>query len=69
MKEIYENVSKCITDMNLLLDKLVGLVTDVAPVMCGEKNGLVGRMWLQMQQENCSDKLIAYHCFIHQETL
>lgn len=54
--------------MKLPWDKLVGLTTDGAPVLCGEKSGLVSRMRVKMQ-ENCTGELTAYHCIIHQETL
>lgn len=37
--------------------------------MCGDKIGLVGRMQLKMQKENCTGELTAYHCIINQETL
>ena len=46
--EIFE-VSKCVTEMKLLWDKPVGLTTDCAPVMCGQKRELVGRVWEEMQ--------------------
>lgn len=66
-KDIFENVSKY--NMKLPWDKLVGLTTDGAPAMCGETSGLVGRMRVKMQEENCAAELTAYHCIIHQETL
>ncbi len=68
-KDIFENVFQSVTDMKLPWDKLVGLTTHGAPAMCGEKSGLVGRMQLKMQKENCTYELTAYHCIIHQETL
>jgi hypothetical protein len=67
-KDIFDNVCQSLTNMNLPWDKLVGLTTDGAPAMCGEKSGLVGRMRLKMQ-ENCTGELIAYHCIIHQGSL
>ncbi|KAM3850917.1 general transcription factor II-I repeat domain-containing protein 2A-like [Vipera latastei] len=68
-KDIFEAVSKSIHDMKLPWDKLIGLTTDGAPSMCGEKSGLVGRMRDKMKSENCTGELTAYHCIIHQETL
>ena len=67
-KDILENVYQSVTNMKLLLDKLIGLTTDGAPAMCGEKNGLVGRMRVKMQEENCTGELKAYRCIIHKET-
>lgn len=41
-KDIFEEVSKCVNELKLPWDKLTGLTTDGAPVIRGEKNGLVG---------------------------
>ncbi|KAK0133129.1 General transcription factor II-I repeat domain-containing protein 2 [Merluccius polli] len=68
-KEIFEEVSKCVTEMKLTWDKLVGLTTDGAPAMCGQKSGLVGRVRKKMWEENCAGELTVYHCIIHQEAL
>ena len=59
-KEIFEEVSKCVTETKLPWDKLVGLMTDGAPAMCGQKSGLVGRIWEKMQ-ENHAGELTVYH--------
>ncbi|XP_058025772.1 general transcription factor II-I repeat domain-containing protein 2-like [Ahaetulla prasina] len=68
-KDVFEAVSKCVNDMKLPWDKLTGLTTDGAPLMCGEESGLVGRMREKMKSENCIGELIVYHSIIHQETL
>ncbi|XP_072239317.1 general transcription factor II-I repeat domain-containing protein 2-like [Leuresthes tenuis] len=68
-KDIFENVCQSVTDMKLPWDKLIGLTTDGAPAMCSAKSGLVGRMRVKMQEENCTGELTAYHCIIHQEAL
>uniref|UniRef100_A0A3B4FQX6 DUF4371 domain-containing protein n=1 Tax=Pundamilia nyererei TaxID=303518 RepID=A0A3B4FQX6_9CICH len=68
-KDIFLNVCQSVADMKLPWDKLVGLTTDGAQVLCGEKSGLVGRMRVKMQEENCTDELTAYHCITHQERL
>ncbi|XP_042286459.1 general transcription factor II-I repeat domain-containing protein 2-like [Thunnus maccoyii] len=39
-------------------DKLVGLTTDGAPAICGQKSGLVGRVWEKMREENCADPTV-----------
>ena len=39
-KDLFEEVSKCINEMGLPWDKLVGLTTDGVPAMCVKKNGL-----------------------------
>ena len=67
-KEIFEEVSKCVTEMRLPWDKLVGLMTDGATAMCGQKTGLVDRIREKMR-ENHAGELTVYHCIIHQESL
>ncbi|XP_069777943.1 general transcription factor II-I repeat domain-containing protein 2A-like [Narcine bancroftii] len=67
-KEIFEEVSKCLNEMMLPWDKLVGLTTDGAPAMHGQKNGLVGRIREKMW-ENHAGELTVYHCIIHEEVL
>ncbi|KAL6480985.1 hypothetical protein MHYP_G00090650 [Metynnis hypsauchen] len=68
-KEIFEEVSKCVTEMKLPWNKLVGLNTDDAPAMCGRRSGLVSRVREKMREENCAGELTVYHCIIHQEAL
>ena len=58
-KDIFKEVSKCITEMSLPWNKLVGLTTDSAP------KELIGR---QSLEEDASE-LAVYHCIIHQEAL
>ena len=67
-KDLFEEVSKCINEMGLPWDKLVGLTTDGVPAMCGKKNGLVGRIREKMREDNAGE-LTAYHCIKHQESL
>ncbi|XP_027132797.1 general transcription factor II-I repeat domain-containing protein 2-like [Larimichthys crocea] len=67
-KDIFEEVSKCVDEMKLPWDKLVGLTTDGAPAMCGQKSGLVGRMREKMREKQAGE-LTVYHCIIHQEAL
>ena len=67
-KDIFENVCQSLTHMKLPLDKLIGLTTNGVPMICSEKSGLVGRMRVKMQEENCTGELKVYHCIRHQET-
>ena len=60
---------KCVTEINLPWDKLVGLTTDGATAMSGKKNGLVGWICEKMREEICAGELSVYHCIIHQESL
>lgn len=68
-KEVFEEVSNCVTEIKLPWDKLVGLMTDGAPAMCSKKSGRVGRVHEQMRVENCAGELTVYHCIIRQESL
>lgn len=68
-KDLFEEVCKCVNDMGLPWDELVGLMTDGAPAMCGQKNGLVSRIQEKMREVNSAGELTVYHCIIHQESL
>ncbi|KAI3353881.1 hypothetical protein L3Q82_005096 [Scortum barcoo] len=67
--DLYEEVSKCVNEMELPWENLVGLTTEGAPAMCGHKSGLVAKIREKMQKENVTRELTAYHCIIHQESL
>ncbi|XP_062422358.1 general transcription factor II-I repeat domain-containing protein 2-like [Pungitius pungitius] len=67
--DLYEEVSRCVNEMELPWEKLVGLTTDRAPAMCGHRSGLVAKIREKMQEENATGELTAYHCIIHQEAL
>ncbi|KAL3992366.1 KRAB domain-containing zinc finger protein [Sarotherodon galilaeus] len=68
-QDLYEEVSRCVNEMGLPWQKLVGLTTDGAPAMCGHRSGLVTRIRERMRGENVTEELTAYHCIIHQESL
>uniref|UniRef100_A0A0L8FTL2 Uncharacterized protein n=1 Tax=Octopus bimaculoides TaxID=37653 RepID=A0A0L8FTL2_OCTBM len=68
-KDHFEKICQSVTNMKLPWDKLVELTTDRAPAMCGEKSGLVCRILLKMQEENCAGELTTYLCIKHQEIL
>ena len=68
-KDLFDEVCKCVNEMGLPWDKLVGLTTDGVPAMCSQKNGLVGRIREKMLEVNGAGELTAYHCIIHQESL
>lgn len=64
-QDLYAEVSRCVTDMGLTWEKLMGLTTDGAPAMCGHRSGLVARMRERMQEKNVTGELTAFHCIIH----
>ena len=68
-QDLYEEVSRCVNEMGLPWEKLVGLTTDGAPAMRGQRSGLVARIRERMREENVTGELTAYHCIIHQESL
>ncbi|KAL7837466.1 hypothetical protein SRHO_G00271770 [Serrasalmus rhombeus] len=68
-QDLYEEVSRCVNEMGLPWEKLVGLTTDGAPAMCVHSSGLVARMQERMREENVTDELTAYHYIIHQDSL
>lgn len=60
---IFNEISKLLATKNVSIDNIVSVVTDGAPAMISEKEGLVGRM----KQINSS--IIPYHCIIHNTVL
>ena len=64
--DILKSIIKWISEMNLDLSKLIGVTTDGAPAMIGEKKGFVS---LLQEHIGTDHKLIKLHCIIHQDAL
>lgn len=61
-RDLYEEVSRGVNDMELSWEKLVGLTAVGAPAMCGHRSGLVAKIREKMQEENAtSESLPLYH--------
>jgi hypothetical protein len=66
--DIFNELIDLLTINKIDLTKLVSITTDGAPSMVGKYNGLVAHMSNKLK-EVCDQKLINYHCIIHQEAL
>jgi hypothetical protein len=66
--DIFNELIDLLTVNEIDLTKLVSITTDGAPSMVGKYNGLVAHM-SNILKEVCDQKLINYHCIIHQEAL
>ena len=64
--DIFERVRKWTTETNLDLSKLIGVTTDGAPAMTGEKMGFVALLQKPIGNEQ---QLYRLHCIIHQDQL
>lgn len=67
--DIFEAVIKMISEMNLDISKLVGIATDGAPAMAGNKKGFIALLQEHMGNLGIAQKLVRIHCIIHQEAL
>jgi hypothetical protein len=66
--DIFNELIDLLTINKIDLTKLVSITTDGAPSMIGKYNGIVAHMSNKLK-EVCDQKLINYHCIIHQEAL
>lgn len=67
--DIFEVVINMISKMNLDISKLIGITTDGAPAMVGNKKGFVSLLQEHLENFGIPQKLVKIHCIIHQEAL
>jgi hypothetical protein len=67
--DIYDNLKYVLNEYELPLNKLVSVTTDGAPSMVGKNRGFVLIIKAEMERINPNNKLLNYHCIIHQESL
>ncbi|XP_060845753.1 general transcription factor II-I repeat domain-containing protein 2A-like [Rhopalosiphum padi] len=65
-EDIYKTVIEYFEKYKLDMKKLILLTTDGAPSMIGNKKGFVQRL---INNPKCNNKIISYHCIIHQSVL
>ena len=67
--DIFEALIKMLSEMEFNISKLIGITTDGALTMTGEKKGFVTLLQEHMENLGIAQKLVKIHCNIHQETL
>ncbi|XP_060846419.1 general transcription factor II-I repeat domain-containing protein 2-like [Rhopalosiphum padi] len=65
-EDIYKAVIEYFEKYKLDMKKLISLTTDGAPSMIGNKKSFVQRL---INNPKCNNKIISYHCIIHQSVL
>ncbi|XP_067939639.1 general transcription factor II-I repeat domain-containing protein 2A-like [Watersipora subatra] len=67
-KDIFEEVKKCITELQLPWKKLVSATTDGAPSMTGHRHGFCGLLKEKLQKEGLPMPM-TFHRIIRQQNL
>ena len=66
--DIRDAVCRSLDAYNVNLASMVGVTTDGAPAMVGSRAGAVSLL-SEKVVNNGGEKLVRYHCIIHQEAL
>ncbi|XP_029657689.1 general transcription factor II-I repeat domain-containing protein 2-like [Octopus sinensis] len=67
--DVFLHLMQLLTELNLSLSKLVGITTDGAPSMVGNKKGTITLVQNEMEKFGIEYNLVKIHCIVHQEAL
>ncbi|XP_029657345.1 general transcription factor II-I repeat domain-containing protein 2-like [Octopus sinensis] len=64
--DVFLHLMQLLTELNLPLSKLVGITTDGAPSMVGNKKGTITLLQNEMEKFGIEHNLVKIHCIVHQ---
>ncbi|XP_029656044.1 general transcription factor II-I repeat domain-containing protein 2-like [Octopus sinensis] len=67
--DVFLHLMQLLIELNLPLSKLVGITTDGAPSMVGNKKGTITLLQNEMEKFGIEHNLVKIHCIVHQEAL
>jgi hypothetical protein len=68
-KDIFDSLKQVLIEHQLTLNNLISVTTDGCPSMVGRNLGLVALIKQEMCELYPNNKLVNYHCIIHQKSL